>query len=57
MTRAERRALLSDTELADARRQAAEAPAPPPEVVERLRLVLAPAAKRIAAEREVADAA
>lgn len=40
MTREERRAILGDAVIADIHRQVAEAPQPPPELIQKLRRIL-----------------
>lgn len=55
MTREERRALLSDAELADAHAQADAAPPPPPELIALLRPILTRPALRRTAEADVSE--
>lgn len=60
MTREERQRILSDAELADARAQAQRALSTvgvPPELIERLRPILAPAAHALTKENAVDTAA
>lgn len=56
MTREERRALLGDEVIARIHEEVAAAPEPGPELISRLRLILAPAAARLQA-RKAAEAA
>jgi hypothetical protein len=51
MTREQRRALLGDTVIAQIHERVAQAPPPPPEVIDRLRRILAPAAARVASQK------
>lgn len=55
MTREERRALLGDAVIAHIHEEVAAAPEPGPELISRLRLILAPAAARLQA-RKAAEA-
>lgn len=51
MTREERRALLGDDVIAHIHAEVAAAPEPGPELISRLRLILAPAASRLQARK------
>jgi hypothetical protein len=55
MTREERRALLGDTVIEHIHEEVAAAPEPGPELISRLRLILAPAAARLQS-RKAAEA-
>lgn len=59
MTREQRRALLGDTVIEHIHEEVAAAPEPSPELISRLRLILAPAAGRLQARKaaEVSAAA
>jgi hypothetical protein len=57
VTREQRRALLGDDVIEHIHREVADAPEPGPELISRLRLVLAPAAARLQARKASVAAA